>query len=66
MLNGENADNVRKKQELLARLRSSMSGVVDSLGPMAADFANDTEHKADGGDCASAVSSVKEEATETS
>lgn len=43
VLNGENTENIRKKQELLARLRSAMSTVIESLTPMAADFNNESE-----------------------
>lgn len=43
ILNGENMENIRKKQELLARLRSAMSSVLESMAPMASDFSHDSE-----------------------
>ena len=45
VLNGENLENIRKKQELLARLRSSMTSVLESLSPMTVDFALDADPK---------------------
>jgi hypothetical protein len=41
VLNGENTDNIRKKQELLARLRVSMSSVLESMAPIASDLLPD-------------------------
>lgn len=68
ILNGENMENIRKKQELLARLRSSMSSVLESMAPIAADLLPDAERNAAGADgdveIPAAPTAVKEELPE--
>lgn len=68
ILNGENMENIRKKQELLARLRSAMSSVLESMAPMNSDLNSDAEQPMEVNETPS-VTPVKDEPadkTETS
>ena len=65
ILNGENMENIRKKQELLGRLRSAMSSVLDSMAPMASDLLPECDRNGDSAEAAEAATvSIKEEPVE--
>jgi len=49
LLNGQNVDEVRKMQELLGRLRSSMTCVVDALRPATSELLNQNDNDNEAG-----------------